>query len=307
MNPEIGVVMAVYNGERYIRDQIVSVLTQSRKPDQIIIIDDGSCDRTTSIIGEFVRREPARISLIRNAHNIGAKRTFEKGISLCTANYIALCDQDDVWEKEKLEKLSAVLDDYPNAKLCFHDLAIMDGTGNSLGHNFWANAPYPLPVTGGSARKKIVDLSNPVPGNTMLFSSELKSSILPMPASEWIGHDWWISAIAFFLADPVFVSETLVRYRLHDNQTAGIGLTINKKKCRGNLPVLFKVRREVKRLFVRNSKKREQRIRQYEMSMELLTLLEKSHTLHKVSPEEYSSLKNIIESNLAVHTEISKP
>ena len=108
MNPEIGVVMAIYNGERYVREQIVSILAQSKKPDQIIMIDDGSLDHSTAIIDEFVRQAPGRISLIRNEQNIGVKRTFERGISLCQAKYIALCDQDDIWEKEKLEKFTTV-------------------------------------------------------------------------------------------------------------------------------------------------------------------------------------------------------
>lgn len=252
----VGVVIATYNGEIFLDEQLHSIMNQTKMPEKIIIVDDCSIDKTSDIIKEKVKLFPDLFVYIDNEQNLGAKKTFEIGISACKTDYIALCDQDDIWMPDKISVLFDLLERNENAKLCFHDLVLIDGQGNRLGRNFWEAAPVnePLPVTGNAARKRLAALSNPVPGCTMFFSSELKKFILPMPASKWIGHDWWISAIAFFCAKPIYSKEPLAFYRFHANQTAGIGTVLKKKKSKKNGIILYdKIIMEIKRII--NSKK----------------------------------------------------
>jgi glycosyltransferase involved in cell wall biosynthesis len=157
---------------------------------------------------------------------LGPKRAFGIGIERCTTDYIALCDQDDIWEPEKIAKQFKTLEGNKYANLCFHDLKLIDQKGNYIGKSYWEMALEPLPVTGSRARKRLVDCLNPVPGCAMFFSSDLKKHIIPMPPSKWICHDWWICVVTFFFDDPISINETLTKYRLHPNQTAGIRINL---------------------------------------------------------------------------------
>lgn len=302
----VGVVIATYNGEKFINEQLQSIVSQTKSPEKIIIVDDCSTDGTKKIINEKIKIFPELFVFIENEQNLGVTKTFEIGISACKNDYIALCDQDDIWMPNKISELFALLEKNEDAKLCFHDLALIDEQGNRLGRNFWEAAPIPLPVTGTAARKRLANIEGIVPGCTMFFSSDLKKIILPMPESRWILHDWWISAITFFFANPVpFRGEPLAFYRLHANQTGGIPTTIKKKKNRKNRINLYdKIKREIKRII--NSKKShiiktvETNQRRYYMSNVILGIIDerKKHGLSEEQMEEYNFLRKRIKYNM---------
>lgn len=291
----IGVVIATYNGEYFLGEQLRSIRAQTHRPDQIVVVDDCSQDGTKKIIKTFISESPEMFLFIENGENMGSKRSFEIGIANCEADYLALSDQDDVWIPEKLAKVYAALENNPKAQLCFHDLKLMDEKGLPLGKNFWEVSPpdEPLPVLGFSARERLTNFSNPVPGCTMFFAAELKKYILPMPPSKWIGHDWWVSVIGFFFADPIFLREPLAYYRIHHRQSAGIGMTLKMKKEKGRrLPLPLRLERELKRIFKRRRRGSEKQERMQEMSMELLKVIEiceKKNT----NPENLTNLERL--------------
>lgn len=236
---------------------------------------------------------------------MGPKRAFGIGIERCTTDYIALCDQDDIWEPEKIAKQFKTLEGNKYANLCFHDLKLIDQKGNYIGKSYWEMALEPLPVTGSRARKRLVDCLNPVPGCAMFFSSDLKKHIIPMPPSKWICHDWWICVVTFFFDDPISINETLTKYRLHPNQTAGI--RINLKKDREKVSVkklIFRINREIKRLFNKNSSRKIRLIGQnkikYVKSKKLIELIEKWKDINESQSNatEYKLLKSKIEQNI---------
>lgn len=101
---KIAVVIATYNGEKFIRKQIDSVLEQTLMPTEIIIQDDNSSDGTWDILQEYYQRFPTLIRLYRNEKGLGAHLNFESAFKKVTADYIAPCDQDDIWMPEKLER-----------------------------------------------------------------------------------------------------------------------------------------------------------------------------------------------------------
>jgi len=299
----IEVVIATYNGEKFLDEQLRSILAQTHRPQQIVVIDDCSQDGTKKIIKKFITEYPEMFLFIENKENLGSKRTFEIGIANCSADYIALCDQDDVWMPEKIGRLYEALEKNKEAQLCFHDLSLMDGEGQPKGKNYWEVAPpgQPLPVLGFQARERLVNLSNPVPGCTMFFSAQLKRHILPMPPSKWVGYDWWISVVAFFLADPILVYDPLAYYRIHSRQTAGLGMILKReKKDKEALSLLLRFEREAKRIFRHRQRYGEMRERKYEMSLELLRVLETWEKIHAdpVRIAEHKRLKEQIQQNL---------
>jgi len=159
----IGIVIATYNGERYLQEQIDSIFSQSLQPNKIIVVDDCSTDGTIDIIAKYRKNYPEIIVFVQNEKNLGYVKTFERGISICQTDYIALSDQDDIWKPNKIQNCFHALEENKDAKLCFHDLELIDGDGNPLGHNFWESSLIPLPVSGASARKQLANLIDLVP------------------------------------------------------------------------------------------------------------------------------------------------
>ena len=126
----ISVAMATYNGERFIQEQLASLAAQKHLPHEMVVCDDGSTDRTLEILAEFAKAAPFPIYIHRNPHNLGYADNFFKAASLCQGEWIAFCDQDDIWLPNKLDDVVSALDkdDRPNmvlqnAFLCREDLS----------------------------------------------------------------------------------------------------------------------------------------------------------------------------------------
>lgn len=301
----VGVVMATYNGENFLDEQLNSIVKQIQRPQQVVIVDDCSQDDTIAIILKYIKEFPDLILLIKNTENLGPKRAFEIGISKCTTDYIALCDQDDIWEPEKIANQFKSSESNKHAKLCFHDLKLVNSKGNHIAKSYWKLALEPLPVTGSQARERLVDCLNPVPGCTMFFSSDLKQHIIPMPASRWICHDWWICVVAFFFGNPISINDTLTKYRLHPNQTAGIRVDLKKEREKVSAKKLIsRIKREIIRLFNKNSSRKIRLIGlnkiKYVKSKELLKLIEQWKDINESqsNSSEYKFLKSKIEKNI---------
>jgi len=301
----IGTVVATYNGEKYLEEQLDSIVNQSLKPDKIIIVDDCSTDGTTTIIGRYIKKYPEMIIYEQNQRNLGHKQTFERGISICETDYIALSDQDDIWESDKIKRCYYTLEQNEDAKLCFHDFSLIDGNGNTFAGSFWESALTPLPVSGSEARKRLANLTNIVSGCAMFFSSDLKQYLLPMPNSKWSLHDWWIAVVAFFLANPIIVRDALTRYRFHENQVCSLAVAAKIKRKRRTLrAVPHKIRREIGRILFRKKitemRLQEAKERQRALSQDVLRAIGmyKTLRLNHISMEELSDLKSIVESNI---------
>ena len=101
----ISVAMATFNGEPYIQEQLDSIYNQTRKVDEIIIVDDCSTDSTVRVIEQYIlSHKDIDIKLYKNEENLGYKKNFKKAISLCHGDYVFLSDQDDIWMTDKIEK-----------------------------------------------------------------------------------------------------------------------------------------------------------------------------------------------------------
>jgi len=210
-NMQVSVVMATYNGEKYIADQIQSIIDQTEKNIELIIQDDASSDKTVEIIRSF--EKSMKISLQINKKRIGFVSNFEKGIARATGRYIALSDQDDIWVENKIENL---INEIGSADLIHSNCELIDDAGNIL-FSKWKKAA--LIRNAGSE----LLFENDITGCTILFKKELLSIILPFPLGLSY-HDWWIAMCAASRKGIKYVDQALVKYRQHNNQEAGAGI-----------------------------------------------------------------------------------
>lgn len=215
--------MCTWNGERYLREQLSSIAAQTVQPSEMVICDDGSTDGTPGILQEFAATVAFRVTIVRNDTNLGVTKNFEKAIGLCVGDLIALADQDDVWHANKLEKLSARLEQDPSLGGVFSDAELIDKqsklTGESLWQVFGFGRRNQETFESGSAAK-LLCRSDFVTGATMMLRAWLRQELLPID-SGWI-HDGWLTWMLVLHSRLGFLPEQLMGYRVHSAQQAGI-------------------------------------------------------------------------------------
>jgi glycosyltransferase involved in cell wall biosynthesis len=218
----LSVALCTFNGERYLLDQLESIARQSRLPDELVVCDDGSEDGTAAVIGGFAERADFKISFCENASRLGVTQNFARAFSLCSGDVIVPCDQDDLWEPEKLAVLDAAFRNDPALLLAFHDLAVVTPEGQFTGHTQWQRLRFDRPlqanVNGGDAFARLLRF-NLVTGAAMAFRSSLRNRALPIP--EGFVHDEWFGLIAAATGRVLGIDQPLVRYRQHVRQAIG--------------------------------------------------------------------------------------
>src|SRR2546426_7732246 len=132
----VSVAMCTYNGARFLLAQLRSIAFQTRPPDELVICDDGSTDKTLAIVTRYAGTVEFPVRVHRNSQRLGPAKNFEQALSLCRGDIVALSDQDDVWRPEKLRVLEEALcvDD---AGYAFSDAVLVDETGGVIHHSLW--------------------------------------------------------------------------------------------------------------------------------------------------------------------------
>lgn len=203
---KISVVIASYNGEKYIEQQIKSILEQLETDDELIISDDNSKDNTIAIVNSI--GDP-RIKVIQNRKSLGLIRNFQVGLKLVEGEYVFLSDQDDIWQKNKVEIFLEYLKDYDVVQ---SDAIIVDSNLQVL---------YPsLYALKGSKRGFVRNLwKNNYVGCNMAFKKKVLEVALPFPRYIPM-HDIWIGFVTELFFSSFFIPEKLLLYRRHfDNFT----------------------------------------------------------------------------------------
>jgi glycosyltransferase involved in cell wall biosynthesis len=221
---KISVATCTYNGAEFLPAQLESIFAQTRTPDEVIICDDGSTDETRQILTKFAAGSPVPISLKFNQQNLGSVKNFEQAISLCNGDVIALCDQDDVWRRDKLELTEHAFRKTPTAGLVFSDAEIVDENLKSLNRRMWTQVDFGrrkrrLLRTGRALEVLITGWT--VTGATMAFRSEFLKLCLPIPDDIAMIHDGWIALAIAAVADVVPIEQPLIKYRQHRRQQIG--------------------------------------------------------------------------------------
>lgn len=210
--PLISVALSVYNGERHLREQLDSVLAQKEVQLEIIAVDDGSSDGSVALLREYAKRDP-RIHVHVNPHNLGHLRSFERVMSLCGGEFIAPCDQDDIWHPQKLARLADAIGD---ADLAYCDSEYIDEQGQSLRRRISQD----LSMHAGIDPLRYV-FQNTVSGHACLLRRKLLQRAGPAPALLY--HDWWLAMCAAAHAGVVYVDAPLVQFRRHVSAFSPLG------------------------------------------------------------------------------------
>jgi glycosyltransferase involved in cell wall biosynthesis len=219
----VSIALASYNGEKYIREQLDSILEQTYKNFELIICDDCSTDSTRDILIEYEQQDN-RIHIFFNTANIGFKKNFEKAISLCKGEYIALSDQDDIWTNNHLE----VLLEYKGSfQLVCSNSEHITYNGIKTGHISQYDANKAFKDTDTSLF--VLLFSNFVQGCTILIDRTILHQAFPIPDEvEW--HDYWLAVIAAMNHSIIFINKITVLYRQHNNNVTRYGKSLNNKR-----------------------------------------------------------------------------
>lgn len=221
--PTLSVVIATYNGKKYLREQLDSLCAQTLKSDEVLVIDDSSNDGTLEILEEY--RDKYGIKFIVNEKNLGVNGNFEKGIKSCNGDYISLCDQDDVWFKNKNEILYKKLYELEQEEignghvdkngLCTTPIIVSSRNTFVDEHlNFHHNTE--LGKDTSDYRDTI--LSHLSQGSSMMFNRACLKYILPLPDYEsGICYDTYIGYIIAMVGHKYDLKQSLMYYRVHGN------------------------------------------------------------------------------------------
>jgi len=220
----LGVVLCTYNGARYLRAQLESIAAQTRRPDVLLVFDDGSRDATIGQLEEFAAVAPFPIRIARNSKNLGYLRNFEQATSNCESDIIVLSDQDDWWRPDKLEQIEAVLARDARAGAVFSDADIVDENLDSLGYRLLdalrVNDEERAFVRSGRIFPVLLR-RNIVCGATFAIRANWRDRVLPIPDGIVL-HDEWIALVLAAHNGIRFIPDPLIRYRQHAANQIGL-------------------------------------------------------------------------------------
>jgi len=223
---KISVALCTFNGDKFLHEQINSIIDQTLKVDEIVICDDCSTDGTLKILEDYKEIYPALFQIHQNEANLKSNKNFEKAIALCSGDYIFLSDQDDIWRNDKVEKTLAVFNQNPEAEGVFSDAALINDEGNlafeniSLWDSFlFCESKMNKPI---NLFDFLIANGNFLTGATLCIKKEVKDFCFPFITSEKFMHDEWFALILSKRKTLFHTTDKLLFYRLHNSQQLGI-------------------------------------------------------------------------------------
>lgn len=239
MEERIDVLVATYNGQNYLAEQLDSIINQTYKNIRILISDDCSTDSTLQILEEYKKKD-SRIIVYNHEKNFGNYiKNFEFLLTKVESKYYALCDQDDVWLEDKIEKSYKKLIE-EDADLVYTDLKVVDQNLNEIYPSMWDYLKIRKKVNYDDIRTEY--LYNCVTGCTLLSKSEYIKDYLPLPCkSKYMVHDYWIALYIALHGKITHLDEPTILYRQHGDNLVGTGKESTK----------FKRFEQVRELFLR--------------------------------------------------------
>ena len=237
VRPTVSVALCTHNGERFVAEQLHSILEQTYRPTEIVLSDDASADRTVAIAVAVVEKHnrPApvalRLTVLRNSPALGVAANFEQAISACDGDLIALSDQDDRWDLERLELVVSEFERRPDLTLLHADSRRIDENGEILEQSLFESlhvTPWERRNVASGMAMKVLVRRNLVTGATTVFRRELVKRAMPIPTG-WI-HDEWLGVMAASSGLVDMDLRRLVDYRQHGgNQIGASQLSLHQK------------------------------------------------------------------------------
>ena len=218
----ISVALCTYNGERFLPQQLASIAQQTRLPDELVVCDDKSTERSVVIVREFAESVSFPVRIFENERNLGFAANFERAIRLCDGDLIALSDQDDIWNPNRLERSEQEFMAHPQAGLVFSDADVIDEQDRPLGETLWQRLGFVGKRKHDLQAGQFVVLAKHrfVTGATVMFRAALRDRFLPIGGG-WI-HDEWIALVIAAFSDLRPIDQPLIRYRIHGSQQVGL-------------------------------------------------------------------------------------
>lgn len=221
---KVSVALTTYNGARFLLPQLQSLLSQSRQPDEVVICDDGSTDNTAALLRQFVTEYGlSNWHIYENAGNLGYIRNFRKAMSLTSGDIVFLCDQDDVWDKEKIAQMAAVMESDPCIAALACGYGIIDENGEPLKTN---EKKFYTPPSGGSDLTRVecgrTLYSNIAQGCAGAYRRCIIDAYCSAVDCRTMPHDWAMYLIAYQQKGLYFLDRELLLYRVHSSNTTGI-------------------------------------------------------------------------------------
>lgn len=207
---KVSVAMATWNGAAYLEEQLASIVNQSYIPDEIVVVDDGSCDDSFEIAQRILSSYCGKVILKKNKFNMGYGASFLLAYSMCSGDVIFFSDQDDVWRHEKINTVMAVFEKDVNALVVLHDFSVITQEGKEVIPSYYDE----ILLAGKSSLYSIK-------GCTMAVRrAPLKPIVNSIDKTLW-KHDVLFAAIGLATRNIRIVNSSLINHRIHSSNTSG--------------------------------------------------------------------------------------
>ncbi|WP_395767510.1 glycosyltransferase family 2 protein [Aquirufa sp.] len=219
------VALCTFNGAEFLSKQLESIKQQTLPIHEMVVCDDGSSDETLAILERFSKQVPFSVQVHQNPVNLGSSKNFEKCIKLCEGDLIFLCDQDDVWEPQKVEQIVHYLTEHPEHEAVFSNATMIDQAGFPTGKTSFDQIEFTAEIqsiwqAGGSFR--ILLKGYIVTGAALAIKKRALKNISPVPnITKELIHDGWIALNLSINNQIGFINTCLIQYREHSNQQVG--------------------------------------------------------------------------------------
>ena len=220
---KISVAIAVYNGEKYLAEQLDSILAQLEKEDEIVVSYDKSTDNSLDVINKYCEND-SRVRVVMN-NNAGVTGNFSNAIANCKNEYIFICDQDDIWAENKRDKVVADFTVH-GADMVIHNGVHINGEGKVISEPFFS-----MYRIGNGKLKNIIKPR--YSGCCTAFTADMAKKILPIPPKT-DAYDHWVGTVGEFMGEIFYEEKVLLYHRLH-----GDNVTPEKRR---SLSVIIKAR-----------------------------------------------------------------
>jgi len=233
---KISVALIVYNGAKYMRAQLDSILAQTHKVDEIVLCDDASSDNTIEVLEEYKNMHPNLFFIHYNTQNLGPTKNIEKAIQPCTGDIILLADQDDYWEPNKVATIVKWFEQNPTMNGVFTNGSLMNSNGElDNKYGLWDSMGFPYKCI--KSNNDLIDklnlyintVENGLTGATLAIRKNLSFLNQPFPTIKHLVHDRWLAINLAETNSLGVLEDKLIRYRIHSEQAIG-GMTENIEK-----------------------------------------------------------------------------
>ena len=248
---KVDILLATYNGEKYLVEQLDSILSQTYSNFRLVISDDCSTDGTRKILEEYEAKDD-RIELYFQEINLGVIKNFEFLLKKVENKYYMLSDQDDIWKENKVEK-SVEKIALTESDLVYTDLEVVDENLNAIYESYWKLKNIYKKIKKYNNFNALY-LNNFITGCTVISKKEYIKDILPLPdTSKFVLHDYWIPLVVSQKGKITYIEEPLIKYRQHKNNKIGSKKQSDILKSIDEIRELFiRVKKEHFTVFIEN-------------------------------------------------------